>query len=101
MLMHASSTPFTNSLDPPLNTKALEVCGYLVQASAIDCFLLMHMDWPNNYSVCCTTPSNPGSWPWTNQSVPVTVWAIWDFSEWPEYRGGHISGVLIRGSPQY
>ena len=23
---------------------------------------------------------------------------LWDFSEWPEYRGGHISGVLIRGS---
>ena len=22
---------------------------------------------------------------------------LWDFSEWPEYRGGHISGVLIEG----
>ncbi len=21
---------------------------------------------------------------------------LWDFSKWPEYRGGHISGVLIR-----
>ncbi len=24
---------------------------------------------------------------------------LWDFSKWPEYRGGHISGVLIRGVP--
>ncbi len=24
---------------------------------------------------------------------------LWDFSKWPEYRGGHISGVLIRGIP--
>ena len=23
---------------------------------------------------------------------------FWDFSKWPEYRGGHISGVQIRGS---
>ncbi len=26
---------------------------------------------------------------------------LWDFSKWPEYRGGHISGVLIRGVPLY
>ncbi len=26
---------------------------------------------------------------------------LWDFSKWPEYRGGHISGVLIRGIPLY
>ena len=26
---------------------------------------------------------------------------LWDFSEWPEYRGGHISGVLIRESSLY
>ncbi len=24
---------------------------------------------------------------------------LWDLSKWPEYRGGHISGVLIRGVP--
>ena len=24
---------------------------------------------------------------------------LWDFSKWPEYKGGHISGVLIRGLP--
>ncbi len=24
---------------------------------------------------------------------------LWNFSKWPEYRGGHISGVLIRGVP--
>ncbi len=23
----------------------------------------------------------------------------WDFSKWPEYGGGHSSGVLIRGVP--
>ncbi len=26
---------------------------------------------------------------------------LWDFSKWPEYRGGQISGVLIRGVPLY
>ena len=26
---------------------------------------------------------------------------LWDFSKWPEYRGYHISGVLIRGVPLY
>ncbi len=26
---------------------------------------------------------------------------LWDLSKWPEYRGGHISGVLIRGVPLY
>ena len=26
---------------------------------------------------------------------------IWDVSKWPEYRSGHISGVLIRGVPLY
>ncbi len=26
---------------------------------------------------------------------------LWDFSKWPEYRGGHISEVLIRGIPMY
>ncbi len=26
---------------------------------------------------------------------------LWDFSKWPEYRGGHISGVLIREGPLY
>ncbi len=26
---------------------------------------------------------------------------LWDFLEWPEYRGGHISGVLVRGVPMY
>ncbi len=26
---------------------------------------------------------------------------LWDFSKWPEYRGDHISGVLIRGVPLY
>ncbi len=26
---------------------------------------------------------------------------LWDFSKWPEYRGGHNSGVLIRGVPLY
>ncbi len=24
---------------------------------------------------------------------------LWDFLKWPEYRGGHILGVLIRGVP--
>ncbi len=24
---------------------------------------------------------------------------LWDFLKWPEYRGGHISGVLNRGVP--
>ncbi len=26
---------------------------------------------------------------------------LWDFSKWPENRGGQISGVLIRGVPLY
>ncbi len=26
---------------------------------------------------------------------------LWDFSKWPETRGGYISGVLIRGVPMY
>ncbi len=26
---------------------------------------------------------------------------LWDLLKWPEYRGGHISGVLIRGVPLY
>ncbi len=26
---------------------------------------------------------------------------LWDFSKWPEYRGSHISVVLIRGVPLY
>ncbi len=26
---------------------------------------------------------------------------LWDFSKWPEYRSGHISGVLIREVPLY
>ncbi len=26
---------------------------------------------------------------------------LWDLWKWPEYEGGHISGVLIRGVPLY
>ena len=31
----------------------------------------------------------------------VLISMLWDFSKWPEHRGGHISGVLIRGVPLY
>ena len=57
------------------------------------------------------TPSNPATLE-TNQSVPirgvdlfqggacieyVLQILFWDFLKWSEYKGGHISGVQIRG----
>lgn len=34
-----------------------------------------------------------------SNAATLGICLLWDHSKWPEYRGGHISGVQIRGAP--
>ncbi len=46
-------------------------------------------------------PLGPVKEGWPHLGEFVLKRMLWDFSKWPEYRGGHVSGVLIRGVPLY